>query len=383
MGFRQTKPQLVLSDEDRAHLQRVANARTESAARVQRAKVMLEYAAGKSVARVASELTLGRPTVNDLVNKAIAIGAVASLDELAGRGRPRSITPEARAWLTSVACSRPQDCGYPHELWTTALLSRYIREACEEAGHPSLARLGKGTVSKILSEAQVKPHKIRYYLERRDPDFDAKMAQVLMIYAQANAIADAEGESPGKKKAYVSYDEKPGVQAIKNTAPQLPPVPGKYSTVGRDYEYKRLGTLSIIAGLDLVDGHIILRVEERHRSLEFIEFLKDTDAYYKDYERICIVLDNHSAHASKEVMRFLATMPNRFEFVFTPKHGSWLNLVENLFSKMARSFLRGIRVDSKEELKERIVKYVALENAQPVRLRWSYKLEDIDTRQSL
>src|SRR5665811_1114413 len=93
----------------------------------------------------------------------------------------------------------------------------------------------------------------------------------------------------------------------------------------------RLGTASILAGLDLQDGHVTARVERRHRSREFIALLKDLDAHYPAEAVIRLILDNHSAHISKETRAYLATRPNRFSYVHTPKHGSWLNLVETLF----------------------------------------------------
>ncbi len=168
----------------------------------------------------------------------------------------------------------------------------------------------------------------------------------------------------------MSVDEKPGIQAIANVAPDLPPKLGEHGEVGRDYEYKRLGTVSLLAALDLHDGKIIAKVRDRHRSREFIELLKELDEYYPKESTIRVVLDNHSSHVSKETMRYLGTRPGRFIYVHTPKHGSWLNLVETAFSKMARSFLRHIRVTSKAELKERILKGIEEINADPVVHRW-------------
>src|SRR5262249_32124927 len=107
--------------------------------------------------------------------------------------------------------------------------------------------------------------------------------------------------------------------------PDLPPVARRHPTVGRDHEYIRYGTWSILAALDLHDGHVTARVEERHRSVEFIALLHDLDAYYPTDCTIRVVLDNHSSHASKETRAYLATRPNRFKYVFTPTHGSWLN----------------------------------------------------------
>ena len=157
---------------------------------------------------------------------------------------------------------------------------------------------------------------------------------------------------------------------IANTAPDLPPVPGRHPTVARDHEYERLGTLSILAALDLHDGHVIARVEPRHRSVEFIALLEDLHQYYPSDCTIRVILDNHSAHISKETRAYLATRPNRFTYVHTPKHGSWLNLVETLFGKMARTFLRHIRVATIDELADRILKGIAEINASPVVHRW-------------
>ena len=141
--------------------------------------------------------------------------------------------------------------------------------------------------------------------------------------------------------------------------------------IGRDYEYIRRGTVSIMAGIDLHSGHIIANVEDRHRSLEFIALLKRFDQYYPSEAVIRVVLDNHSAYISKETMTYLATRPGRFEYVHTPKHGSWLNLIECAFSKMSRTFLRHIRVNSVDELKARILKGIDEFNASPVVFRWN------------
>src|SRR5258708_25531324 len=198
------------------------------------------------------------------------------------------------------------------------------------------------------------------------------MKEVLMVYQEVTLQNQAAAAGPGSGPTVVtvSIDEKPGVQAIANTAPDLPPVPEKHPTVGREHEYKRHGTLSILASLDLHDGHVMARVEERHRSREFVALLKDLDAYYPAGVTIRVILDNHSAHISRRPRSYLATRPHRFSYVHTPKHGSWLNLVETLFGKMAHTFLRHIRVKSKAELKERILRGIAEINAAPVVHRW-------------
>ncbi len=165
------------------------------------------------------------------------------------------------------------------------------------------------------------------------------------------------------------------------TTPDHPPVVGQHPSHLRDYEYERLGTVSLLAGLDLHSGRVIETVSDTHASADFIAFLKKLDSAYPEQRRIRLVLDNHSAHISKETRSYLETVPQRFVFVFvfTPKHGSWLNLIENQFSKMTRSMLRGIRVASKQELIARIHPYFEEINAAPVVFRWKYKMDEIYT----
>jgi len=236
-----------------------------------------------------------------------------------------------------------------------------------------MANIAQGTVCKILARNDVKPHKVRYYLERRDEAFEAKMADVLCVYREVAVLRESQSET--SNVAIISYDEKPGIQAIGNTAPDLPPKPGEHEGFARDHEYKRHGTLSLLAGIDLLTGKVHARVEERHRSREFVGFLKLLDAAYPADTAIKLILDNHSAHVSKEAKAWLDAQPEgRFSLVFTPKHGSWLNLVEGFFSKMARSMLRHIRVASKGELKSRILAYLDDVNSEPVIHTWTYKI---------
>ncbi len=376
MPFVSRRAPLRLSPSELEMLTALSQSRTEAAARVQRASMLLRFHANESISQIARNLATNRPRVERCVSKALQLGVTQALADLPGRGRRPVMTPQARAWVVSLACQKPKDLGYAQELWTTRLLAQHIRKHCVAAGYKSLSKLGRGTVSKILSANQVRPHKIQYYLERRDPEFDAKMVQVLHVYNEV-AIWREKGAPPPDLVAVLSYDEKPGIQAIQNTAPDLPPVPEKYATIGRDHEYIRHGTLSLLAGIDLLSGEVLGLVRPRHRSTEFIEFLKLADGHYPAGARIRIVLDNHSAHISKQTRSFLATLPNRFEFTFTPKHGSWLNLIESFFGKMAKTLLRGIRVVSADELKARIDQYLKEVNEAPVVYRWKYKPETL------
>jgi transposase len=177
--------------------------------------------------------------------------------------------------------------------------------------------------------------------------------------------------------AIISYDEKPGIQAIGNKYPDLPPVPHKHKNVGRNSEYVRHGTVSLLAGKDLLTGHVHRLMNERHRSKEFVQYLQHVDSIYPKEWIILTLLDNHSAHLSKETVEYLDTVPDRFRFVFTPVHSSWLNTIECFFSKMSRSVLRRLRVSSKADLIERIEKYLSNLNESPKVFRWNYGLDKL------
>ena len=370
MAGKSGRPKLILSPEQKEELARLSHSRGAPAREVQRAQILCRFEAGETITEIARALKTTRPSVRKWVDKALAMGASAALKDTWHRPHAPVITEEAKAWVVHLACSKPKDLGYAAELWTRSLLARHVRQHAEQAGHPSLTKAAKATVHRILAAQPLHPERVQYYLEKRDPEFEAKMKDILLVYQDVALQNGARAEDATPRVITVSVDEKPGLQALANTTPDLPPVAGKYPTVGRDHEYKRLGTCSILAALDLHDGHVTARVERRHRSREFIDLLKDLDTWYPADCTLRVVLDNHSAHISRETRAYLATRPNRFQYVLTPKHGSWLNIVETLFGKMARTFLRHIRVQSWTELRQRILQGIAEINAAPVVHRW-------------
>jgi transposase len=371
MARKTKREKLKLTREQQIKLAQLSTSRKAPLREVQRAKVLLHYADEIPISQIQQLVNVSRPSIYKCIDKALASGADAGLKDYFHRPFNPIIDDAAKTWVINLACTKPKDHGLAAELWTFSELAKYTRKNAPPAGHPSLSKAAKATIWRILSANAIRPHKIKYYLERRDPDFEQKMQEVLMVYQEVNLQNDQEpGGNIHPGIITVSVDEKPGVQAISTVAPDLPPKPGQHKSVGRDYEYKRLGTVSILAALDLHSGKIIAQVRDRHRSKEFIELLMELDAYYPKESTVRVVLDNHSAHISKETMKYLASRPGRFVYVHTPKHGSWLNLVETAFSKMARSFLRHIRVSSKEELKERILKGIKEINSSPVVYRW-------------
>lgn len=373
---------ITLSDEDKLYLVSLVKSRTIQAQVVDRARILLWKAEGKTFPCIAESLGISTPTVRRCIERYKAGGTEPALFDDQRSGRPVEITDDAKAWIVSIACQKPCDLGYAAELWTLTGLHKHIQEHADGAGYPRLITVTKPWLQKYLKSMDIKPFKIKYYLERKDPDFDEKMHDVLLVYKQVEMQFDEDGKiimpENGCMIHTLSYDEKPGIQATANKYPDYNPT-AENGFIRRDYEYVRKGTLSLLAGIDLLTGEAIPLVSETHKSADFVEFLKILDAKYPEGDTIRLILDNHSAHKSKETLRFLSTLPEgRFVFIFTPTHTSWLNMVESFFSKMTKQMLRGIRVSSKEELSERIYLYFDEINAEPVVYHWTYKMDEIN-----
>src|SRR5437762_229285 len=201
--------ELWLTDADTAKLRAMAQSRTEPASRVERARILLAYREDPSFFAVGQGLGLHHQTVQRCVERAVAEGPLAALDDRPRPGREPTLTVEAKAWLVDLACRKAKDFGYPHELWTTRLLAQHARAHGPRAGHACLANLAQGTVCKILDQEEIKPHKVRYYLEQRDPEFAEKMAEVLCVYRTVKLLkkaAVASRKKPGDPVAIISYD---------------------------------------------------------------------------------------------------------------------------------------------------------------------------------
>jgi transposase len=378
MPFKTKRRALKLSADQKQRLESLRRSRSGEKREISHAGILLDLAGGNSDGAVARTNGVNRHTVALCARKFLQFGLEAALGELPRPGQSRRISDDAIAWVLHCACEKPKELGYSYELWTYSLLQQHVRKRCVAAGHPSLAKLSRSRLHRILTQGEMRPHKVRYYVERRDPEFELKMAEVLHVYKEVEIVNTEllEGRLKEPPVVTISYDEKPGIQALATTTPDLPPAPNQYARHLRDYEYKRLGTVSLLAGLDLHTGRVTEIVSDRHASADFIALLGKLHESYPPQTRIRLLLDNHSAHISKETQGWLSLHPQRFEFVFTPKHGSWLNIVETMFSKMARSMLRSIRVASKQELIDRIHLYFEQINADPVIFRWKYKMDE-------
>ncbi|MCI8969714.1 MAG: IS630 family transposase [Lachnospiraceae bacterium] len=374
---------ITISEEDVAYLKSLIKTRTIQSQVVDRARILLWKSEAKTDKAIADGLGISVNTVRRCVDRYLNSGIDLAIFDDERSGRPVEITDDAKAWIVSTACQKPCDLGYAAELWTLSALHRHIQAHAEEAGYPRLKAVTKPWLQKYLKKMDIKPFRIKYYLERKDPDFEDKMHDVLLVYKQVEMQFGEDGTvtipESGHQTHTISYDEKPGIQAIANKYPDHTPTK-ENGYVRRDYEYVRLGTLSLLAGIDLLTGNVIPLVSQTHKSCDFIEFLKILDAKYPESDTIRLILDNHSAHTSKETRRFLATLPEgRFEFVFTPTHTSWLNMIESFFSKMTKQMLKGIRVNSKDELSERIYRYFDEINADPIVYHWTYKMDEINS----
>ncbi len=210
------------------------------------------------------------------IEKCLQFGLDAALGELPRSGKPRQLPDDAIAWVQYCACQKPKELGYSYELWTYQLLTAHVRQHCVAAGHPALRKLSRSKLHKILRQGELRPHKIRYYVEKRDAEFEFKMAQVLHIYKEVEIVNEYLRGQEGRSLPVVtiSYDEKPGIQALAVTTPDRPPVVQCHPSHLRDYEYVRLGTVSLLAGLDLHDGKITEIVSDTHNSADFVSFLK-------------------------------------------------------------------------------------------------------------
>jgi transposase len=366
------RKQLILEKKEREYLLKVIKSGYFPATWVRRAKILLLFSEGKKIVEIARQLNITRSVINRCLDKAYAYGVVESLADLPRSGRDPSITEDAKSWVLSLICQSPKEFGYNTDKWTYRRLIEHIRNNCRYLGHDCLIKIDKGCLNMLLSKSTIKPYTKFYYLRQRDK---VKKANLLCIYRQIHLI----DETP----AAISFGEKMGAQQKKILVPQLSPILGKYQTTAHDQQHKKVNTIYLQAGIDLLTGHLLPLVRNHHRIQEFIGFLKLLDqTYVKDW-KIRIILDTHSSHTSMEARKYLLSLnkPNRFELVFYPKNGFWLNLIESFFSKLFRSLLRDIRVQSKTELIKLIYKRIHEVNQEPVFFKWDYKLDEISVSQ--
>ena len=236
MARKSQKTKLILDEAQKERLQKIVQSRKAPIREVQRANILLLYAEGQPITKIEKLVKVSRPTIYKWIEKALALGIEEGIKDKYHRPKAPVITEEAKAWVINLACRKPKELGYAAEVWTRKALADHARRHGPEAGYDCLQRAAKATIQRILEGHPIRPHKIAYYLERRDPDFEQKMVDILCMYQEVNA--QNETAQPGEIPSIitVSVDEKPGVQAIKNIAPDIMPNPKKQSRILRDYE---------------------------------------------------------------------------------------------------------------------------------------------------
>lgn len=351
----------------------LAGSHTAAQREVERARILLAYADGKLPTEIQRLHGVSRPTIYKCIDKALAAGVTAGLKDRHHRAHAPQISEAAKAWVAGLACRKPKDLGLEAEAWTLATLTDYVTSHANAAGFARLASAGKATVWRILDTHALKPRSVRNFQGRRDAESRRKMAEVVLLYydvslRQIDAVHDA---LPVPLYA-VSVSDRPGVQTPGTNAPAHPlPDTGQACSSPPDRAPTHHGTLSVLVALDLHTGEVIISVEPRHTSTEFTGVLQRLHMHYPARTRIRLVLDQNDAHISRETMAWLADHPGRFDYVHTPRHGSWLNLVEITFSKLVHNTMYHVRVPSLNGLRQHILKYADEANAHPVRFRWS------------
>src|ERR1700689_3079620 len=259
MPFPRKRKALQFTEQERGELESIRRSRTEQKRRALRAAFLLDSLAGQSDEAIARHHHVSRSTVVLCIQKCLEFGVEAALAELPRPGKPRQLPDDAITWVQHCACLKPKELGYSYELWTYKLLVAHLRQHCVAAGHPALLRVSRSKLHKILRQGELRPHKIRYYVEKRDPDFEIKMASVLHVYKEVDIVNEYRRGETDRQLGMgpTSYGEKPGIQDLATTTPDRPPVVGTHPSHLRDDEYVRLGTVSLLAGLDLHSGRVI------------------------------------------------------------------------------------------------------------------------------
>jgi transposase len=184
MARASTRPRLVLTGEEKHHFDLLRQSKTAAFRDVQRAQILWRYDAGENVSQIARAMKMTRKSVLKWIDKTLQVGVKAGMKDTPHKPREAVITDDAKAWVVHLACCKPKEYGYAAELWTRSALARHVRKHAVPAGYPVLAKAAKATVQRILDAQSLRPHKVTYYLERRDPHFLSKMKDVLLVYQE-------------------------------------------------------------------------------------------------------------------------------------------------------------------------------------------------------
>ncbi|USQ76618.1 IS630 family transposase [Ornithinimicrobium cryptoxanthini] len=322
-------PALGLRDGDREELGRLTRSSSARAGLAQRARIVLLAADGESNTSISAKVGVSRPTVIDWRNRYTAQGIV-GLDDEARSGRPRTI--DHREIVAQTLKPPPKKYGVTH--WSSRLLGRHLG-------------ISNGTVAKAWRDYGVAPWRSETFKFSTDPELVAKVTDVVGLYL-----------APPENAIVLCVDEKSQIQALDRTAPMLPMQPGLPER--RTHDYKRNGTTTLFAALEIATGKVTGACKPRHRHQEFLAFLKQVARAYPDDgtgQELHLVMDNYAAHKRVEVRDWLAKNP-RIHVHFTPTSGSWLNLVEVWFGIIERQAIHRGTFRSVKDLNAKIRAFV-------------------------
>jgi len=333
---------IQLTDHQRSELEQIIHKRTSPQQMVLRSKIILLTAQGLAVNDIMTKLETSKLTISKWKKRFIEEGLPGLLDK-ARPGKPTKYGPEIRHKIAAAACNPPQ--GQTH--WT-------IRDLAAHMG------VDRGLVERVFKEQAIKPHRVKYYHHSNDPEFEEKMLNIIGLYL-----------NPPDNAVVLSVDEKTGIQALDRKQPVLPLKPhGKVKNI--PFEYKRLGTTSLMAALDVHQGTVVGKFEKRHTHQEFLSFLQHLEKTYRKTGReIHIICDNFSAHRHKKVKEWIETQENLIVH-FTPTHASWLNQIEIWLSIMSRKVLKQGIFKSVPDLINKIKLFIKNYNHKAKPFAWTY-----------
>jgi transposase len=337
----------LVSAEDRARLEAIVADRNRAQKHVTRARIVLHSAARLAVADVARRAGVGRPAVWRWQRRFAEAGVDGLLRDATRKPGKAPLGAATVHRVVALTCAEP-----PGEAthWTG-------RAMAETAG------ISLRSVQRIWAAHDLQPHRIRTFKRSNDPDFAAKLADIVGLYID-----------PPKHAIVLSVDEKSQIQALDRTQPGLPLKPGKAGTMTHDY--KRHGTTTLFAALNVLEGSVISRCMQRHRHQEFLRFLNAIERTVPAGKVVHAILDNYGSHKHPKVLKWLTRHP-RWVFHFTPTAGSWLNAVETFFSALTRRRIRRGSFHSIVDLQAAINRYIAEHNQNPKPFTWTKPADPI------
>ena len=340
------REEIVLSQEERAQLESFASSRSVSRALAYRARIVLMSAEGQTNTAIADALELSRFTVGNWRARYLAHGIEGLYDEIRP-GRPRSIQDQSVADLIErTTRSRPPDGTH----WS-------VRSMAESCG------VSKSTVQRIWKVFGLQPHRQRHFKISNDPFFVEKVRDIVGLYLD-----------PPDKALVLCVDEKSQIQALERTQPLLPLGLGYVDGVTHDY--RRHGTTTLFAALDVASGQVLSQCRKRHRHQEYLEFLKHVEQNVPPELDVHVVVDNYATHKHARVRRWLGLHP-RWHVHYTPTYASWLNQVETWFSIITQRAIRRGSFRSVRQLVEKIERFVAAHNARSRPFVWTATADSI------